>query len=132
MNNNIKVLPLPNWCKYDFNDVMECLNDKNYFRYIPIFKRNGWYFNRLANISWIEVEFNGIFYCALEKSSKMFKYELELLSHSPLLNNQIKAIRTILMYKDNKDLRKLLYTDRNWKDLRDIKRDGLRFWLEIK
>ncbi len=74
----------------------------------PKFYRNGWYYNRLENISWKEL--NGRAW--LDDKCNIFKYNLELQNHRPLLQKERNSI--IILRKNklaSKKLKHLLYID---------------------
>lgn len=82
----------------------------------PVFNRNGRYYDRKRKLVW--EEYNGRAF--LEDRVDDFEFELSMLCHRPLSPESIKSIK--LLISENiapKSLKKLYWTDRDWKQLRN-------------
>ena len=132
MKNFIKVLKvLDSWesnrCKQLIIEELEKYNTE----ITPKLRRNGWYYNRLEDISWIEVDGRAW----LEDNPSMFKYSLDLLNHEILSTKLKDALLTILRssikLKNKKELHKLLVMDANLRELREIRRGVKANYLNV-
>ena len=112
----IKVLPLPNF--FDFYKrivdadatLTECV--ENYAGYaheiVPIIGKHGWYYDRVNNFSWFELENRAFVYLSPES----FVYELKMLSHNPLPAKAKQAIIVLIHYNVcPNNLKELIYID---------------------
>lgn len=129
---NLKILTLPTWCLYEFEE-----SDCPWYSYRPmdpIFNRDGWYYDREIDIRWYEVEYNNKFYAFAEKDSEMFLHCLDTASHVPLSTVEINAIKTLMLYsnRNKRAFRDLLYIDDHCKTLREIGRNGYKAYQRFE
>ena len=98
------------------------INDK--FEQIePVFNRDGWYYDRLANHSWYE--WKGT---AWKAEVDQFKYELGQHDARILEPAEVKAIKTLIVYGScNLELRQLLWDHDNKIMTRDTFRNTQMF-----
>lgn len=110
----LKVFEVPFWAKNKIEPFLECVDEK----ITPILNRNGLYLDRETKTCWIECKFGAYLY---KNGYNQALYELNLLNHRPLMEKEIKAIRYLIISRiANKELKQLYYTDREWKNLRNI------------
>lgn len=86
----------------------------------PVFRRAGWYYDRLERVSWIELEGRAW----RDDRIDDFLYRLSLNDHQPLASVEREAIETLM--KRNmcpKELRRRLWIDDQVNHLRRIKVD---------
>lgn len=128
----VKVLPLPSWV---YNGYYEPELFDNYKDGDVIFNRDGWYYDRISKVSWIEFTRNGKIYAKV-KSPDQFLFTLKIENHIPLSKKEVDAILTIWYLQESKKLRELYETDCYWKQrrtmVREIKRDLITFFREYK
>lgn len=121
----IKVLKYD--CKPFHMWSLEDIHGKNNIKYIiPVFNREGWYYDRKAKFSWYEfVDKKGdiIAYTTVSALYKTFEFKLKLLNHIPLSIKERKAINTLRKYA-GKELRELAYTDDSWNATRNTGRSA--------
>lgn len=105
----IKVMKLDAWMErelFDPNDSKSCE---------PVFNRNGQYYDTKTKKCWFEVDGDA---WDITKDN-IFLYELSLLNHRPLRDEERKAIKTLVMHKlAPKQLRELLETDNHIREFR--------------
>lgn len=122
-----KVLPVPSFFRtmYYFHDETENIFDVIKYELgnrcqflVPVFNRDGWYYDRIRNFSWYEY---ANIACTKEGEEKQFLYELEQLNTKVLEPAEIKAINTLRVYGScPKELVELLYKDEQNRHLREI------------
>lgn len=124
----IKVLKYP--YKHFYGWSLEDIHDDKIYLIPPVFKREGWYYNRLTGECWYEyLDDNGkIRAYSLWNLYKTFEYELKIKNHIPLSEKESKAIHTIWKYA-NKKLKELYYTDKDWKTIRNTERSWRKLFL---
>ena len=82
--------------------------EKYYTEITPKFYRNGWYYNRMEDLAWKEL--NGRAW--LDMDSNMFKYALKIQNHKPLLNKEREAITLLINNKlTDRKLKNLLFME---------------------
>lgn len=123
--NRYKILPLPSPYKWDLSEeyIDDILNTGD-IKIEPVFGRDGWYYDRLNDTSWIESKYG----CFENRNSGMFKYEMTRLSHNILPTKVLAAIKVLKHYNMcPKNLLKVLWKDEEVKHLIDIGRSAYRY-----
>jgi len=95
----------------------------------PIINRNGLYLNKKLKTCWIE--YDGKAY-DISHNYDFHIYELNLLNHKPLGNDEAHAMR--FLYSRgllNKDMMKLYRRDMDWKSNRNTGRNARKIRLQI-
>ncbi len=94
-----------------------------------VFNKEGWYFDRLTQESWYEIETStGI--RAFKSDKPYFEYCLKIANHIPLSDREVRAIKILLLYNRKvKGLWELYDTDRQWKELRETYRGSRKYTL---
>ena len=124
-----KVLPVPLYITvmktawFDSKDIFEDLYAMRFsVNNNVIFGRNGWYYNRITDFSWIE--FQGTF-LTHDKLASAFKQDLDLENYKPLPQPCLEAIRTLFIYGIKiPELDKMRYNDAYARMLRDSYRQA--------
>lgn len=127
-------MPLPSWCiSLDgintVDDILECFS---HYKEIPIIVGNqGWFLK--GNSEWYEVELEGKLRAFEDLKPGMFKYELSILNHQPLNDSDVKLLSSIKCGSPQlqKGIFELLEKDKEWKSLRDIRRNGLKMRMRF-
>lgn len=87
----------------------------------PKFYRDGFYYNRLEQIAWVEYGGKAFLY-----KPSLFLYELNLANHIPLSPKEREAIKFLYNRSlKSKKLKKLFDLDSDWKNLRNIRYNTL-------
>ena len=103
--------------------------EKYYTEITPKFYRNGWYYNRMEDLAWKEL--NGRAW--LDMDSNMFKYALKIQNHKPLLNKEREAITLLINNKlTDRKLKNLLFMDNDIRLFRTTTVSINKRVLEIK
>jgi hypothetical protein len=119
------VLELPFWAKYK-SGLLECTKGEVQ----PIFNRNGLYLDRKSKTAWVEYKGKAYDYTHQYDGER---YSLNLLNHKPLTNKETQYINFLIRSRvATKDLKKLYYTDRDWKEIRETGRSARKVMLEIR
>ncbi|HLD89588.1 MAG TPA: hypothetical protein VI911_00970 [Patescibacteria group bacterium] len=112
----LKVLPLPSFFYFyrrllgEEITLTECV--ENYSGYVheirPMVGRDGWYYDRVNNFAWFEVDKRAF----VDLTPESFVYELKMLNHIPLPAKVKRAITVLKNYNAcPADLKELIYTD---------------------
>lgn len=113
----LKILDLPNWVPWTYQRSPEDMC--GLAKIIPRVGRDGHYFDRQTREVWFE--YRGSAW--IDKRTDDFEYALAILNHRPLSERERFAIMELKrLNRCPKSLVALLYTDKNWQDLREIDR----------
>ena len=135
-NIKLKVLSLPNFF-YFYRQLMgkdtpiaECVGA--YSGYIhelrPIIGRDGWYYDRVNNFAWFEIEGRAF----VDLAPEDFVYELKMLNHKPLTKAEKMAILTLVHYNNcPKSLKELMYVDECFLMCQQVYRAGSKDMLRL-
>lgn len=105
-----------------FDDTKEF--DDCYLRISPIFNRDGYYFDRKLDLTWIE--YKGLAWNTSDKS--YFLHTLDQLNHLPLRDGERRAIEYIISTKiPLKNIKKLFSIDTQWRYVRILKRNVSKY-----
>jgi hypothetical protein len=91
----------------------------------PIFKREGWYYNRIQKKSWIEINIQGNWLAYLDKTPESFLNQLRILDCQLLtteLSNSIKQVLQQIGFRKIPALTRLYNQDKYVKELHNIGR----------
>jgi hypothetical protein len=110
---NYKVLPLPNFVSRAANPHhrfhVETMEEMGYMPIKPIFKRDGWYYDRKKKWAWYEFHNKA---WSGKKCTEDFLYELRQLDTKRLSKAERDAIKTLIIYGIcPKELKYLLWQD---------------------
>lgn len=126
----VKVLPNP----YPLDKWMS-LEDwhGNNMQFMPsVFRRQGFYYDRMQKVAWVEVQLAGKWIAyTMPRLEEQFKYDLSLMNHHPLLPKEVEAFRIIRRMLPRK-VREMLYLDRSWKEIRNTERDAAKYSLHYR
>lgn len=90
----IKVLPLPSCFNCSKEWWIDCLEETN--KITPIFNRNGYYYDRLKKITWLEINGEAWKY----GSVKSFQYDLKInIGNNRIHNELYQALKTLIGYR---------------------------------
>jgi hypothetical protein len=139
--NQYKVLQIPNFFKtldlynYEEKSYRELVQEElpRYVEITPVFNRDGWYYDRIAKIAWYE--YNGMAW--INDRTDDFLYELQCLNARWLNKDEVKAIKTLIVYGScPKSLYEIMYQHELNTQHRNICRNSRcyaeKFWKEIK
>lgn len=125
MKLKLKRLALETWmCTSDMLPIPEY-----YLRGAEVVGKDGYYYDRLTRKAWFEVD--GIAYFCDRPDD--FLYVLSLYDLAVPRSRERAALETLsLAGMLNKSQRRQLRLIKEWEDLREIKRSGMRFRLRIR
>ena len=100
----------------------------------PIFNRDGWYYDRKTKRSWYE--FKGRAFTK-DHTERQFLYELNMLDHEILSEEEVRAIETLLVMgacgpEAKKHLRKILVRSKEKSQSRDTYRSTYMFVMRYR
>jgi len=106
----------------------ELVEEQHHFeklvRIEPIFGRDGWYYDRQTDTSWVET-CRG---CWQDKSPKMFKYYLSNYMHKRIPDKAVEAIKVLINYNIcPKSLMKLMWKEQDVRKLEDTRRSTIKW-----
>lgn len=117
-------------CNDDFDAVRKRLIEDGYEETDVVFNRDGWYYDR-PNKCWYE--FNGT---AWQAEKTAFLYELQSIDTVRLSENEIKAIKTLFVYRTlppnvEKMLGTMLYRHNHKKMVRDTYLNSAKYRIQL-
>lgn len=121
-------LPFPYKYLSDSEWWLELLEEEKHFdrmlKMPPVFGRDGWYYDRERDVSWIET-CRG---CWQEQSPEMFKHCLSNYLHKRVPNKAIEAIKVLMGYNVcPKSLIKLMWKEQHVRQLEDTYRSSKKW-----
>lgn len=125
---DISVLNLQFWMKYwteEESGIQERKSCDHVSSILPIFNRDGWYYNRKTKLEWYEYKGE-----AFLIKHQMFSYTLSTFNAKVLTTREVKAYREMINLNPPKHIKsaisKILYEDSNNKSLREIRLNSYR------
>lgn len=129
---SLAVMPLQYWMRY-YVDEEDGREENRYPPIKPILHRDGWFWDRLAKREWYEYSGHAFL---ISSNGSQFRYELALANTRVLSAREVRAYQEILRTRPPKAIRAeieaALASDAEVKNLRDIRRNGLRRTLRFR
>ena len=116
----VKVLQLEYWMDSDnlFKDDLDRLEPV-----VPVFKRDGYYYNRVLDVCWFEVDGK-----AYITDVEMFIYTVQLLDATRLNHRQVEALRMVCTQRLATNKQQCLLRDyEHSMDVRRVYRDARKY-----
>jgi len=116
----------------DNEQFLQRMQEDGYTKIVPLFNRDGWYYDRWLKLTWYEKDGYAWKHKDLNSDTELFLYTLDQLNTKCLNCEEINAIKTLMIYgicpKELKDLLfRHSYNMQIIQSQRDVRLHRLRF-----